>query len=742
MSEMIRTIAIVLLVFPTLVFPAVVNQNATTFGQESTVRPVDSTIINTVHSRNSSRAYPKVWLANLLYETLVNFTVRDVGNTACRKQTEMYIRHLQNASYWAVKMSDSWPRYLNGLLIGSSVHMGVYDECVSVHSPVQGKYCISQINIQTTSGEDFTAYSKDAYESHDHAWQEILGGVNYDDRVLRNELRTGICIPGSCTATDLQVSLQKELDKMLMAHQIKAQVKVDPMLCSIDKDLYPFDTGYYLTNILIGLLVLICSLSTTYHMIILIKTEEGEKPKKMPELLNMFSFVKNGRDLIKYDRNNHLNIYNGIKVLTMILVLFGHKFLYYVINPILYPAMLEEIYTKGPFFLLTCMNLVDPFFFITGYLMYVMLIPQFSRAKCNWTEVPQVIIYKYLRTLPSYIMVMLLTAFVIPHIGDGPFWAYKMWPEAEKCKNYWWANLLAVSNFIPVENQCLIAGWYISCLLQFLIIGTVVMYIYVKRHKLGTIIIFVLFCTSLIIPFVITYNTKSYGIIKVMVSFLMNPANSFEFKNLYRQFYLRGIPFYAGLLAGLIADALKKREIKMSTKVSYFITAVITIICSYVQMYGKVFYVRHRPYNALEQAIYAVLSHCTWTTILFWIAICHHTFACFGPIEKIFNNRFVVPLGRLSYAVYLVNITVMMIIESEQRAAVVPRISNLHDGWIAGVFKTYVVAILVYLCVEAPFGLLIKKILVGSKSSQDSLKNQKCSQKEPIQIAQNERTKL
>lgn len=43
-----------------------------------------------------------------------------------------------------------------------------------------------------------------------------------------------------------------------------------------------------------------------------------------------------------------------------------------------------------------------------------------------------------------------------------------------------------------------------------------------------------------------------------------------------------------------------------------------------------------------------------------------------GPIEKLFNNRFVVPLGRLSYAVYLVNITVMMTIESVQRTAVFP----------------------------------------------------------------------
>lgn len=50
-------------------------------------------------------------------------------------------------------------------------------------------------------------------------------------------------------------------------------------------------------------------------------------------------------------------------------------------------------------------------------------------------------------------MMMLLTAFVIPHLGNGPFWASRMWPEADKCKNYWWANLLAASNFIEVDNQ-------------------------------------------------------------------------------------------------------------------------------------------------------------------------------------------------------------------------------------------------------------------------------------------------
>jgi len=132
-----------------------------------------------------------------------------------------------------------------------------------------------------------------------------------------------------------------------------------------------------------------------------------------------FSIIRNTRDLIKYNRNNDLNIFNGLKVVTMILVLFGHKFLYFVINPIMYGKRLErviyilserrkrtycivpppplQIYTEGPDFLLTCMNLVDPFFYIAGYLMYIMLIPQLSKPGTNWCQIPMIIAYKYLR---------------------------------------------------------------------------------------------------------------------------------------------------------------------------------------------------------------------------------------------------------------------------------------------------------------------------------------------------------
>ncbi|XP_060865557.1 nose resistant to fluoxetine protein 6-like [Metopolophium dirhodum] len=662
--------------------------------------------------------YPKTWFAKIFYETLADFTgPTDVGSTACRKQMQMYVRHLQNESLWAVQMSDSWSRYPNGILVGTSHQMGVYEECVKVHKPVRGKYCIPSVKIGSSTGADFTAGKTDQLHSNDNAWQEVLGFVNRDIRLHRNIVKFGICIPDSCTAADLQITLQKEFDIHFLPHQINAQVKVESILCSTDKDEYPYDTGYYITSSLVGFFVLICCVSTAYHMMVIIRTDNGKK-SIMPETFNMFSLIRNGRDLIKYNRNNDLNIFNGLKVFTMILVLFGHKFLYFIINPITYSMQLEKLYKEGPDFLLTSMNLIDPFFYIAGYLMYVMLIPQFNKPGTSWYQILMVIAYKYLKVLPSYGIVMLMTAFVVPHLGDGPFWASRIWPEADKCKNYWWANILAVSNFIPVENQCLIAGWYVSCLLQFLVIGTTVVYVCVKRRKIGIYLVVMLLCASLAISFVTTYINQAYGIVRVMYSFLENPSNSMEFRNYYRPFFYRGTPFFAGILAGIVVEELKKREIKFSTSVVYVGTLMVSAVCIWAQLYGARFHDVFRPYDALEQSVYAAFSHCTWAVILFWLTVCHFTTG-FGPIEKLLNNRLTVPLGRLSYTVYLVNITVMMMIESKQRTSVTPSSYLLIDGWIFGAFRTYMVGTMLYLLIEAPSGLLIKKLLFGKKHEHD-----------------------
>lgn len=71
---------------------------------------------------------------------------------------------------------------------------------------------------------------------------------DYQDQIQRNILNIGICIPDSCSALDLQVSLQKELDKVFIPEQVKAVVKVEPSMCTVSEDMYPYDTAFYVTR--------------------------------------------------------------------------------------------------------------------------------------------------------------------------------------------------------------------------------------------------------------------------------------------------------------------------------------------------------------------------------------------------------------------------------------------------------------------------------------------------------------
>lgn len=60
-------------------------------------------------------------------------------------------------------------------------------------------------------------------------------------------------------------------------------------------------------------------------------------------------------------------------------------------------------------------------------------------------------------------------------------------------------------------------GWYVSCLLQFLVIGTVLVYACAKSRKTGTALLCALLFASLAVPSVLTYVSRSYGIIRVTI---------------------------------------------------------------------------------------------------------------------------------------------------------------------------------------------------------------------------------
>lgn len=674
-----------------------------------------SVALNAVAS-TPEEGIPGSWVSDLFYQALANFTVRHVGSAKCRRQAEIYDSNLRNYTSWAVRMSESWSRYPVGLLAGNRYQMGVYDECVDVHHPIRGQYCLSEIKLSPPDGKNYGFNRTENLDDfgNNHAWKTVLGWVDYPDQVQRNSLHLGICIPDSCTATDLQTSLQNELDKVFIPEQFKAVVKVNPLLCTVSGDMYPYNTAYYVTNVIFGLLFLICGASTAFHYIALNRQQKKkEDEREVPNsFFYLFSFIHSLKILLKFDKNNEYNMINGWKAVIMIVILLGHRFMYLVGNPISNPKFIENLYLSGRGLYLTSMNLTDPFFFVTGFLIYSTLVPVYKKTEEMSVLLKLIlpIIYRMIRILPAYCTMMAITAHIVPHLGDGPLWPYKTWDEADICKNYWWTNMLFISNLIDTKYECLIASWYISCDVQFFILGVIVVYIYTKNTKSGIGLLTLILGVSIAVPFIITILTKREGIIKILLPFLENTRYSKTFNESYRLSYTRAFPFFMGLTTGITIDKLKENKVKFSQMTVHVGTFTIAVICLWIQFYGVVFYKRDRPYYVIEQALYSTLNHCTWVILFGWIFVCHFT-SGYGLISKIVTNRLIVSLGRLSYSVFLVNLTIMMISQSRMRSPNYLSRRTVVDAWIYDALKSYFMGLVLFLVVEAPVGSLATRFI-------------------------------
>lgn len=59
--------------------------------------------------------------------------------------------------------------------------------------------------------------------------------------------------------------------------------------------------------------------------------------------LKSFSFIESTKDLLKFDKNNEWNVLNGFKVMFMLFILFGHKYMYLAGNPMSDPKFVENV---------------------------------------------------------------------------------------------------------------------------------------------------------------------------------------------------------------------------------------------------------------------------------------------------------------------------------------------------------------------------------------------------------------
>ncbi|KAF2886086.1 hypothetical protein ILUMI_20087, partial [Ignelater luminosus] len=230
---------------------------------------------------------------------------------ACAASLNKVSKGILDEILWTIQMFDAAGKLPPGILRGNGGDLGAFDECMAIKSAgtqktIFGKYCLGTINNNI------------AYLNHNESFWTVYSDYNTVETksTILNKLpslKFGACLPHTCSANDFE-QFYKSLNINMIFSENNCQSSASPV------ELDGIAIG---TLVLLGFVLAIIIVSTLYdvynHYIY-------KEEKTLSPLLTAFSAFTNGRKLLKTNSNsNQISCIHGIRVITMMWIILGHR---------------------------------------------------------------------------------------------------------------------------------------------------------------------------------------------------------------------------------------------------------------------------------------------------------------------------------------------------------------------------------------------------------------------------------
>ncbi|KAL1453355.1 hypothetical protein WDU94_007496 [Cyamophila willieti] len=166
------------------------------------------------------------------------YTPHSKEDSKCNLQSSLYLQHLSNNTHWAIRMLDASLITPSGIIGGAGQQFGHPDQCVQTRIPLpdfRTKYCFPSATMSP-----FKEMYPDFYNNRTRDWPlydmekivwDFLRPRDQLIRFTRHVFSWGLCIPESCSAQDIQESLNDNLSQAFEKHQIHIQVNLTDLQC-------------------------------------------------------------------------------------------------------------------------------------------------------------------------------------------------------------------------------------------------------------------------------------------------------------------------------------------------------------------------------------------------------------------------------------------------------------------------------------------------------------------------------
>ncbi|XP_055921072.1 nose resistant to fluoxetine protein 6-like [Eupeodes corollae] len=491
---------------------------------------------------------------------------------------------------------------------------------------------------------------------------------------------------------------------------------------------------------LVGLLFLLVLLSSNYD-----RTLKHRQPLNMQgydfykrrlqtkneTILTSFSLFRNYFRLIVPSRGEMARDFRFLETyrfFAIILVVFAHVLLLLKAVPTLNSEFAEKTFYKlGSNIFINGSVIIQIFLVMSSFLLCVNFQKTMALKKPGISDFGKLILYRYLRLAPSLGFVILLNASILPRLQDGPFWRHVTEPEYILCRETWWTNLLFINNF-TLRKSCLHQTWYLAADFQLYIILSAVLIIIARFPKTRKCLLWIGISISFLSTGLITYYLELDAVHQETPDsyrYLFWTNGDTMYKG-YAPFYTNFGGFVFGTISGFIYLKYKNEGLNLKdkkAKINLVIFALIPLPFLLL-LSGEIFYQIEFPKPSIWISLYAALFRNIWAIICCALVLLM-AFKAGSILYKFSSMKIFVPLGRISFQVYLIHSNVIRCLVGSVRQPLYVNNLTVAMYVLASIAISFMAAFFMYLLFELPLTTLVNTAVKRNEKNSSKAYNKK-----------------
>jgi len=546
----------------------------------------------------------------------------------------------------------------------ASTYIGSYGDCIGTQQQLDMSYCIydMQIGPDLDMSHDLASTIPIAIKEGNKNSDRSLSLVNIAGEVCSRAISIISTRPSSCPTVDVSYDVSAKLTLMVCV-----------VLCSL---------------VIIGTVldfVLKDTIDRGQHEMVIVGTIN---------LLTSFSLVKTISLVFTTKPSSaSLKAIGGIRVMSMLWIIANHTwqavntYSEYVVNKSAASNKVKE-FSFQPIVNVTFA--VETFILLGGLLVAYTTFNDME--KHGKFRILYFYVYRLFRISSLYYLFIFVAIRVIPKLGSRPVYNWRM-ISYDTCQQYWWTNILYINNIVPVLS-CLGHTWYMALDMQFFIISPLFVVLLYTNRRIGLGIMATVMIISVAIVGVITAINKHNANLFADPDFVSN------IKYLYCKPYFRINAYLIGILLGYI----------LYKKYTFHVSSTMPAVLCLPVIYGTYKIWHDKPFSEFENLMYQMFSRTAWSAgiaVLIYNCNQNNNFIQ-KSANRVLSWKGWDPLVNLTFAAYLIHYVVLDYIMGLMHTPYVFNDNVYMVLFMATTIISYLVAILMTLCVELPMINVVK----------------------------------